>query len=139
MSAIQGILGFINGMHQKLQGAEVGRAVSMVGQKQSLTTVGAGALTAALLAPGGVIQRTGPTGAYAETLATGAQMDAAYPEIEVGQSFRVTFSNRVAFIATLTAATGMAAVVGSVVAIPASVTVDIILTKTGVATWTFET
>lgn len=135
---IKGLVGFINNMHQKLNGAEIGAAVSRVGQVQALTTVGAGTLTAALLQPGGVIARTGPVGGYADTLATGAQMDAAYPEVDIGESFKVRYSNRVAQICTLTASAGMTAAGGTVVAIPASTTVDIILTRTAANTWTFE-
>ena len=65
-------------------------------------------------------------------------MTAAYPEVEVGESIVVRYSNRVAFIITLTASASVTAVVGSVVAVPASTTVDIILTKVSATAWTFE-
>lgn len=126
------------GQEEKATGAGVARAVSLV-NPVGLTTAGAGTLTAALLQAGNLIRRTGPGGAVADTLATAAEMTAAYPEIEAGQSIIVHYANRVAFILTLTASAGMTVVAGSLVAIPANTSVRIVLTKVSATAWTFET
>lgn len=70
----------------------------------AITTVGAGALTAAALV-GGVITRTGPTAAYTDTTNTAAQIIAALPNGNVGQSWEVTIKNTVPFAATLAGGT----------------------------------
>lgn len=126
------------GQEQKATGAAVARAVSYVNPVE-LATVGAGTLTAALLQAGNLIRRTASGGAVADTLATAAEMTAAYPEIEAGQSIIVRYANRNAAIMTLTASAGMTAVAGSLVAIPANTNTAIVLTKVSTIAWTFET
>jgi hypothetical protein len=89
-------------------------------QAQSLTTVGAGTLTAALLLSG-IINRTGPVGAFNETTDTAANIIAAMvantqfqgsgaitPQgIQPGTTWRLRYINGVAFVATLVAGTGV--------------------------------
>lgn len=133
----KGILAYLSGQDQKVTGNAVARVVSYT-NPVALATAGAGTLTAALLAAGNLIQRTGPGGAVADTFDTAAAMTAAYPEVEVGESIIVRYSNRVAFIITLTASASITAVAGSVVAVPASSTVEIVLTKVSATAWTFE-
>ena len=65
--APRGIVAYLAGLAQKVTGNAVARAVSSI-NPVALTTVGAGTLTAALLAPGNIIQRTGPVGGFNETL-----------------------------------------------------------------------
>lgn len=72
----------------------------------AITTVGNGTLTAAGIA-GGVITRTGPTGAYTDTTATAAQIVAAIPNAFVGQSFYARIKNGVGFTQTLSGGTGV--------------------------------
>lgn len=133
-----GMIAYEEGLPQKVTGAALARAAAFV-NPVALATAGAGTLTAALLQAGNIIRRTGPTGAVADTLATAAEMTAAYPEIESGQSIEVGYANRVAYILTLTASSGMTAVAGSLVAIPANSNTRIILTKVSATAWTFET
>jgi len=71
-----------------------------------LTTVGAGTLLAALLSSG-LLLRTGPTGAYADTIDTAAHIDTAFPNLQVGDTFDVFYSNSVAFASTITVAAGI--------------------------------
>lgn len=77
----------------------------------NITTVGNGTLTGPALA-GGVITRSGPTGAYTDTTATGAQIYAAVGSI-TGVSFFTEIKNTTAFAQTIAA--------GSNVTLPASV------------------
>jgi len=90
---------------------------------QSLGTVGAGILTAALLTAG-VLSRTGPVGAYTDTTDTAANIIAALVAnysfqqsptnglaggnaVQPGLSFRLRYINTVAFAATIAAGTGV--------------------------------
>ena len=72
----------------------------------NITTVGAGTLTAAAIV-GGLITRTGPTGAYTDTTATAAQIVAAIPGAFVGPSFEIAIKNSTAFAQTLAAGAGV--------------------------------
>jgi len=72
----------------------------------TLTTAGAGTLLAALLSTG-LILRTGPGGAFADTIDTAANIDAAFPNLQVGDTFDVFYSCSVAFASTITAAAGI--------------------------------
>lgn len=76
------------------------------GAKAALATVGAGAITAAMLLSG-LLMRTGPTGAYADTTATATEILAAMGKPAVGDSFEFTHVNGVAFACTLTAGAGV--------------------------------
>ena len=89
----------------------------------TLTTVGAGTLTAALLA-GENITRTGPTGNFADTFDTAANIVAALGGNVSGfggSAWYVTYVNQTAYIATLTApAGGNFTLNGASAAIPAT-------------------
>lgn len=101
----------------------------------ALTTAGAGTLLAALLTSGFIL-RTGPTGAYADTIDTGANLDAAFPNAAVGDTLDVFFSNSVAFACTITAATGVTLKTATANNVIAASTGRLLhLEKTGTATW----
>lgn len=72
----------------------------------ALTTAGAGTLLAALLSTG-LILRTGPGGAFADTTDTGVNIDAAYPNLQIGDTFSLFYSCSVAFASTITAGVGI--------------------------------
>ena len=84
-----------------------------------ITTVGNGTWTAAAIASG-IINRTGPTGAFTDTTDTAANILAAicgsanynganYPDVVNGTSFRVLVKNTVAYAGTFAAGTGVVA------------------------------
>ncbi len=73
-----------------------------LGAKTALGTVGAGAITAAMLISG-LLMRTGPSGAYADTTPTAAVIVAALDNPQVGDSWDFIHVNGVAFACTLTA------------------------------------
>lgn len=101
----------------------------------ALTTAGAGTLLAALLTSG-MLLRTGPGGAYADTIDTGANLTAAFPDMEVGDAIDLYYVNNVAFASTITAAAGVTlrtAAANNVVA--ASTGRLLHLVKTGAATY----
>lgn len=100
-----------------------------------LTTAGNGTILAALMASG-LILRTGPGGAYADTLDTGANIDAAYPNLSVGDTIDFWLCNSVAFANTITAAAGITLkTAAGNNAIAASTSKLIHLEKTGVGTY----
>jgi hypothetical protein len=72
----------------------------------SLTTVGAGTILAALMA-GGLLLRTGPTAAYTDTTDTAANILAAYPGMQVGDTLDFYHCNNVAYVATIAGGTGV--------------------------------
>lgn len=72
----------------------------------AISTVGAGTLTAAGLA-GGVVTRSGSVAAYSDATDTAANIIAALPNGNVGQSWEVTIKNTVAFAQTITAGSGV--------------------------------
>ena len=115
--------------------AQSGDGLFMYPKPSTLTTVGAGTLLAILL-NSGMLLRTGPTGAYADTIDTGANLDIAYPNLQVGDSISLIYINSVAFASTITAATGVTlktATANNVVA--ASTGTMLILFKTGTGTY----
>lgn len=100
----------------------------------SLTTVGNGTLTAAILA-GGVVTRTGPTTAFTDTTTTGALLDGAVdPNTAIGSSVEFIYYNNTAFNATIAGATGITVSGNSVV--PAFSTGRFLLTRTAAGTYT---
>lgn len=137
MGIFNGIVGYVSGQMQKITGGDIARATSFVAPA-SLVTIGAGSLTASLLVPGTLIRRTGPTGNYTDTIVTAAVLTAAFPEIEVGQSYTVTYSNRVAFTVTIAGDTGVTAVAGSNTTSVLNTSFRIVLTKVSATAWTFE-
>lgn len=101
----------------------------------ALTTAGAGTILAALMASG-LILRTGPGLAYADTLDTGANLDAAFPNMQVGDSIDFYHSNNVGVACTITASAGCVlntAAANNVIAANSSKLIHI--KKLGVASW----
>lgn len=81
------------------------------GAGSALTTVGAGTLTAAILATN-IITRTGPTAGYTDTTDSAANIIAALAgnnqgSLQTGDTFRLKYINTVAFAMTLAAGTGV--------------------------------
>ena len=72
----------------------------------TLTTVGAGTLTAALLL-GGLVLRSGPTAAFTDTTDTAALIQAAWTGGGQGSSFVCTYQNASAFAGTIAGGTGV--------------------------------
>lgn len=91
------------------------------------TTVGDSTLTVSSIL-GGVINRSGPIGAYADTLPTVAQLIAAAPNLSTGDSFSFIERNTVAQANTITAGTGWT--LGSNTAIAASLVREFLATIT---------
>lgn len=101
----------------------------------ALTTVGAGTLLANLLTSG-LLVRTGPGAAFADTIDTGANLDIAFPYMQVGDSISLWYICSVAFACTITAAAGVT--LGSAAAnnvIAASTGRLLVLRKTATATY----
>lgn len=102
-------------------------------QNGTLTTVGAGTLTAALLA-GQNITRTGPTGNFADTFDTAANITAGLDASISGfggANWEVTYYNDTAYIATLTAPSGGNFTLnGASAAIPANSVANLIVAVT---------
>ena len=80
-----------------------------------ITTAGAGTLTAAAMLAG-IVDRSGPSGNYNETLDTADNLMAANPQLSAGDSFEFWYRNTVAFIATLVVAEGAELVANTAVA-----------------------
>lgn len=108
--------------HGRLVEAEVATAV---------TTVGAATLTAAAFV-GGVIIRSGSTGAYSDTTPTATQILALIANPQIGSTFRLRIVNTVAFIETILAGTGVT--LAQVTAVAASSFRDYVIRVTNVQT-----
>jgi hypothetical protein len=134
---IDGITGYSGGQEQKISGGQVGRASSFL-TPVAEATAGAAALTVAECAPGNLVRRTGPGAAYQDTTPTAAELTAAYPEINDGDSFEFSYASMVAFAATIAGGVGVTQVAGSTAVIAANSSGRIVLTKTSDAAWTFE-
>jgi hypothetical protein len=112
-------------MADKAVGEEIANALDSVGSgtfqvNTALTTVGAGAITAAALR-GGTITRTGPTAAAADTTPTAAVLIAALPTgAKVGMAWMVRYVNQTAWPITITGDTGVT-VSGTAIVPPFSV------------------
>lgn len=74
-------------------------------QATPLTTVGAGNILASSILAG-CVERTGPTGAFTDTLDTADNLIAAVPGLTVGDSFQFLYRNTVAFAQTLAVGLG---------------------------------
>jgi hypothetical protein len=99
----------------------------------ALTTVGAGTITAALLA-GSIIQRSGPSANFTDTTDTGTALDTVLAQAAItGTSWQVTYFNNTAFTATIAGGTGVTA--SGVLSIPAASVGFFLLTRTGTATY----
>lgn len=99
----------------------------------ALTTVGAGTITAAMIAAG-IINRTGPTAGYTDTFDTAWNILQALagnfpqPDTVQGLSFELTFINTVAFANTVAAPTNGGVVLGTNVNVAASLVRDYLVT-----------
>ena len=76
------------------------------GAKVAITTAGAGTLTAAGIV-GGLIVRSGPTGAYSDTTDTATAIIALLDNPATGDSWEFSIVNGVAFIGTMLAGAGV--------------------------------
>lgn len=95
-----------DGSGRSLSSAFQPSAISAGEVNTSITTAGAGTLTAAAII-GGVTTRSGPTAVYTDTTDTAALIQAAWPGGAVGSSLEVTIKNTVPFAATLAGGTGV--------------------------------
>lgn len=101
----------------------------------AIATDAALTLTTAQMA-GGLVQFTGFTAGRAVTVPTAAQLNAACPDMDIGDSFTIFASVTVAFAATWTANTGVT--IAGRTTLPASTVLQTItVTKTGAATYTW--
>ena len=103
---------------------------------RSLTSVSADAnatLTVAVIA-GGLVQFTGFTAGRTLTTDTAANIIAANPWMDVGDSFEVLVSSSQAFAGTLAAGSGVT--LAGLATIPASGSRTLLFTRTGAATVT---
>lgn len=101
----------------------------------TLSTVGAGTITAAGIA-GGITSRTGAQSAtpFTDTTATAALIAAAVPNLAVGQAFRYTYQNTTNATATITGGVGVT--VSIITAVPAGYSASYLLTYTATNTFT---
>ena len=83
-----------------------------------ITTVGSGTLSAAAM-NAGIVERTGPVGAYADVLDTADNLMATLGNVSPGDSFEFWFRNTVAFANTVAVSEG-AELSGSFTAVAAS-------------------
>ena len=102
-----GITSYIAGQAQKVSGASVARAVAMANPVTWAGGTTNSTMLAASMPPGALVSRTGATGAFTETFDTAANIIAAYPEIEIGQTYRFAYCNVAAQTATYTTNTGI--------------------------------
>jgi hypothetical protein len=106
-SGIAGIDAYVAGQVQRVTGAGVARATAPA---NPITWAGGttnSTMLAASMIPGALVQRTGATGAFTETFDTAANIIAAYPEIEIGQTYMFKYCNVAAQTATYTTNTGI--------------------------------
>jgi hypothetical protein len=115
------------------------QAVGKATQRIANATVGAATLVAGKdIVPGATLVRTGSVGAYSDTLPTGALMDAAFPEMAVGDSFEMRIASHVGFIETIVAGAQHTVVAGSLTAVPANASAWFRFTRASVGNWTYE-
>jgi hypothetical protein len=118
-----------NGFERRISIGDVVALGEVIG---ALATIGAGALTAALLTGYSILSRTGPTGAYIDTTDTATNIIAAVAvngqTPMPGTTFRQRILNTVAFINTYTAGTGVT--LAGITAIAASSYRDFLITLT---------
>lgn len=106
MSMVRPVVKAPDGM-ERLVGAGDGVLEFTDPAASALVTVGAGVLTSSLLGSG-FIYRTGPTGAYTDTVDTVANLDAGIGgQMNPGDCLGINYSNQVAFIATIAGGTGI--------------------------------
>lgn len=95
----------IDGGANYIRAAVPGDVVMSQAQLTSITTVGAGTLSAAAMS-NGIVERTGPVGAFIDTLDTADNLMAANPGVAKGDTFEFLYRNTVAFAATIAVAEG---------------------------------
>lgn len=106
MGMVRPVIKAPDGM-ERLVGAGDGVLEFTDPQASALVTVGAGVLTSTLVGTG-FIYRTGPTGAYTDTIDTVANLDAGLgAQMNPGDCLGVNYSNQVAFVATIAGGTGI--------------------------------
>src|ERR1700748_3323997 len=98
---------------------------------ETITGTGATTLTAAILQGGLIV--AGATAAANYTLDTGANMDIAFPDADVGDEWNVNLSNPTANIVTIVTAAGIT-LLGNA-AIAADTCKQIRFLRTGTGTW----
>jgi hypothetical protein len=99
-SPVTGDLNLTAALINEILGSQASQTIT------NITTVGNGTLTAAGLT-GGIIARTGPTGAYSDATDTAANIVTALGGFEAGQTFLVQIKNATGFTQTITAGTGV--------------------------------
>lgn len=99
----------------------------------NITTVGNGTWTAAGIASG-VINRSGPVGAYTDITDTAANIIAARPDAQIGLSWEMTVINTVAFACTMQAGAGVTISGAGTVDLLASAVGRFLVTITGIST-----
>lgn len=115
--------------------AAVPLTTSVLEANTAISTAGAGTLTAAAMV-GGIVTRTGPTGAYSDATDTAANIIAALPNGNIGQSWELTIKNTVAFVQTITAGTSVT--LSGQTLIPANSVGRFLLTYNGAGTVTMQ-
>lgn len=101
----------------------------------TLSTVGAGTITAAGIA-GGVTNRTGSQSAtpFTDTTDTGTNLSAAVPNVRVGQSFIYRYKNTTDAVATIAAGAGVT--VSVITTVGANSYAEYLITNTAANTYT---
>lgn len=107
----------VDGGANNVRAQQSGESVLEQIRKTAITTVGAGTITAAALT-NGIVERSGPVGAFTDTWAAAADILATSPTLSVGDSFTVVYRNLVAF--AMTSAAGLGIVLGTQPDTPAS-------------------
>lgn len=95
-----------SGVPSGVSSVMVPSGVSAMASQGTLTTVGAGTLTAALMLMTDIL-RSGPTGAFTDTTDTAANIQSAWTGAGQGSSFVLTYQNTTAFAATIAGGTGV--------------------------------
>lgn len=111
-------------------------SMGAIAANTNITTAGNGTLTAAGIV-GGVITRSGPTAAFSDAIDSAANIVAALPNPNVGQSWELSLTNTSAWPETLTAGTGIT-LSGLANPIPANSTADFLVTYTGAGAVTLQ-
>ena len=127
-----------NGIQREAAPAEVSTISAPPGIARD-ATAGALSLTVPMISPGVSLVRTGGGGAgFADTLPLNAAMVAALPDIEVGESYVMTYVNRTGQICTLTASASFTVAAAGGTTIGVGVTAQIKITRNAAATWVAE-
>ena len=137
LSSIFGILGRVGGMDALIRGNDVARATNFA-RPIDVTTVGAGTITADMVSGGTLLRRSGPGAAFTDTFPTAALLTAQFPEIADGDAIIMSYSNRVAFVATLAFGAGLTLQATSAATVAASASCTLVFQRTSATAWTVE-